>query len=110
MVPIKFVPGVVPALPAKFHPAEFPAGPCGPAGPIAPFIEARGFHEFRDENNYLLTSGTSTSTLDGNANGKGSWVRLEAGIGGGNNGGPLLSAWANVGDTTGYGVRAGFRF
>ena len=80
------------------------------AGPIAPFIEARGFHEFRDENNYLLTSGTNRSTLVGNGNGKGSWVRLEAGIGGGSNGGPLLSAWANVGDTTGYGLRAGFRF
>ena len=48
------------------------------------------------------------STLDGQ--GKGTWVRLEAGIGGGTNGGPLISAWANVGDTTGYGLRAGFRF
>ena len=81
------------------------------AGPIAPFIEARGFHEFRDENNYLLRSGLSTTTLDGTGNGgKGTWVRLEAGIGGGTNGGPLLSAWANVGDTQGYGLRAGFRF
>ena len=78
------------------------------AGPIAPFIEARGFHEFRDDNNYLLRSGLSTTTLDGN--GKGTWVRLEAGIGGGSNGGPLLSAWADVGDTQGYGLRAGFRF
>ena len=81
------------------------------AGPIAPFIEARGFHEFRDENDYVLRSGLSSTTLDGIGNGgKGTWVRLEAGIGGGSNGGPLLSAWANVGDTTGYGLRAGFRF
>ena len=78
------------------------------AGPIAPFIEARGFHEFRDDNDYQLRSGLSTTTLDGN--GKGTWVRLEAGIGGGINGGPLLSAWADVGDTHGYGLRAGFRF
>jgi hypothetical protein len=78
------------------------------AGPIAPFIEARGFHEFRDNNSYLLRSGLSTTTLDGN--GKGTWVRLEAGIGGGTKGGPLLSAWADVGDTQGYGLRAGFRF
>ena len=78
------------------------------AGGIAPFIEARGFHEFRGDNSYLLRSGNSVSTLDGE--GKGTWVRLEAGIGGGKNGGPLISAWANVGDTTGYGLRAGFRF
>ncbi|MFM5895478.1 MAG: beta strand repeat-containing protein [Novosphingobium sp.] len=78
------------------------------AGGIAPFIEVRGFHEFRDSNRYLLQSGLATSTLDG-AN-KGTWARIEAGIGGGNKGGPLLSAWANVGDTTGFGLRAGFRF
>jgi trimeric autotransporter adhesin len=78
------------------------------AGGIAPFIEVRGFHEFRDSNNYLLQSGLATSTLDG-AN-KGTWARIEAGIGGGNKGGPLISAWANVGDTTGFGLRAGFRF
>ena len=78
------------------------------AGSIAPFIEARGFHEFRGDNSYLLRSGSSSTTLDGN--GKGSWVRLEGGIGGGTNGGPLLSVWANVGDTQGYGLRAGFRF
>ena len=78
------------------------------SGGIAPFIEVRGFHEFRDDNSYLLRSGLATSTLDGA--GKGTWARIEAGIGGGNKGGPLISAWANVGDTTGYGLRAGFRF
>ena len=78
------------------------------AGGIAPFIEVRGFHEFRDSNSYLLQSGLATSTLDG-AN-KGTWARIEAGIGGGNKGGPLISAWANVGDVTGFGLRAGFRF
>ena len=80
------------------------------AGPIAPFIEVRGFHEFRDETDFRLRSGSSTTTLDGIGSDKGSFVRFEAGIGGGTNGGPLLSAWANVGDTTGYGLRAGFRF
>ena len=78
------------------------------SGAIAPFIEVRGFHEFRDSNSYLVQSGLATSTLDG-AN-KGTWARIEAGIGGGNKGGPLISAWANVGDTTGFGLRAGFRF
>ena len=78
------------------------------AGPIAPFIEVRGFHEFRNDNTYLLQSGLTTSVLDGSN--KGTWARIEAGIGGGSNGGPLISAWANVGDTTGFGLRAGFRF
>ena len=78
------------------------------AGSLAPFIEVRGFHEFRDDNSYLVRSGLATSTLDGSN--KGTWARIEAGIGGGTQGGPLVSAWANVGDTTGFGLRAGFRF
>ena len=78
------------------------------AGKIAPFIEARGFHEFRDDNGYTLNSGLGSATIDGED--KGTWVRLEAGLGGGVGGGPLISAWVNVGDTRGYGLRAGFRF
>ena len=78
------------------------------AGPIAPFIEARAFHEFRNENSYTLRSGLSSTTLDGS--GRGTYVRLEGGIGGGTKGGPLLSVWADVGDTQGFGLRAGFRF
>ena len=78
------------------------------AAPIAPFIEARVFHEFRDNNSYTLRSGSSSSILDGAS--RGTYVRLEGGIGGGTQGGPLLSVWADVGDTQGFGLRAGFRF
>ena len=78
------------------------------AGDIAPFIEARGFHEFRGDTEFQLRSGSASTTLDGL--GKGTWVRIEGGIGGGTGGGPLISAWADLGDTRGYGLRAGFRF
>ena len=78
------------------------------AGDIAPFVEVRGFHEFRGDTRYLLGSGSSSTTLDGA--GKGSWVRLEGGFGGGTAGGALVSAWADFGDVHGYGLRAGFRF
>ena len=75
------------------------------AGEVAPFIEVRGFHEFRGNNSYQLQSGSIFSTLDGS--GKGTWARLEAGIAAG---GPLISAWVDLGDVRGYGLRAGFRF
>ncbi len=78
------------------------------AGDIAPFVEVRGFHEFRGNIRYLLGGGTNTTAFD--ATGKGSWVRLEGGFGGGTAGGALVSAWADFGDVHGYGVRAGFRF
>ena len=54
------------------------------------------------------TERTATTDLEGS--GKGTWVRVEGGIGGGTKGGPLISAWADFGDTRGYGLRAGFRF
>jgi trimeric autotransporter adhesin len=55
-----------------------------------------------------VRSGSNSSFLDGNQ--KGTWGRVEAGIGGGTGGGPIVSAWADFGDTRGYGLRAGFRF
>jgi hypothetical protein len=78
------------------------------AGDVAPFIEARGFHEFRGDTSYQLRSGSAVSALDGP--GKGSWVRIEGGIAGGKKGGPMLSVWGDLGDTRGYGLRGGFRF
>ena len=78
------------------------------AGEMAPFVEVRGFHEFRGDNDFQLRSGLASTDLQGS--GKGSWVRLEGGIGGGTGGGPLISGWADFGDTRGYGLRAGFRF
>jgi hypothetical protein len=43
--------------------------------------------------------------------GKGTWARLEGGIGGTSGTyGLNLAGWVDVGDTRGVGVRAGFRF
>ena len=34
-------------------------------GAIAPFIEARGFHQFRGDTSYMLSSGANSTTLEG---------------------------------------------
>jgi hypothetical protein len=78
------------------------------AGTLAPFIDAKVFREFGDENELTLRSGVASSTV---ADGKrGTWARLEGGIGGGAGGGPLLSAFVDLGDVRGWGLRGGFRF
>ena len=57
-----------------------------------------------------LTLG-SGADLDGiNAPGRGTWGRIEAGVGGNKGPGPILSGWVDLGDVKGLGVRAGFRF
>lgn len=73
-------------------------------GSIAPFIDAKLFNEFRGDSDVVLGSGSLVDTLY--SRGRGTWGRLEAGLAG--NG--MLSAWVDVGDVKGWGVRAGFRF
>lgn len=78
------------------------------AGKLAPFVDGKLFHEFGDNNETTIRSGAFSETI---ADGKrGTWARLEAGIGGGAGGGPLLSGWMDLGDVKGWGVRGGFRF
>ena len=50
----------------------------------------------------LVTVNAGAVTATGNA-------VVATSAGGGTKGGPLLSVWADVGDTQGYGLRAGFR-
>lgn len=78
------------------------------AGTLAPFVDAKLFHEFSNNNELTISSGTLSSTVDDAK--RGTWGRLEAGLGGGAGGGPLLSGWVDLGDVKGYGVRGGFRF
>jgi hypothetical protein len=66
-------------------------------------------HEFDGKANVTLFDGVNDYDLDYSA--KGTWVRLEAGVGGSSAGaGPILAAWADLGDKRGIGARLGFRF
>jgi outer membrane autotransporter protein len=78
------------------------------SGHLAPFVGAKVFHEFKDDFDLGVRSGTLDDGITGR--GRGTWARLEAGLGGGAGGGPILSGWADLGDVKGWGVRAGFRF
>jgi hypothetical protein len=74
-----------------------------------PYADATVHHEFDGKANVTLFDGVNDYDLDYSA--KGTWVRLEAGIGGSFAGaGPILAAWADLGDKRGIGARLGFRF
>ena len=74
-----------------------------------PYVDATVHHEFNGKGNVTLFDGVNDYDLD--YSGKGTWVRLEAGIGGSSTGvGPILAAWADLGDKKGIGARLGFRF
>ena len=77
-------------------------------GNLGPFVDAKLFHEFEGESSTRVGSGSLLDRLEGR--GRGTWGRLEAGLAGAAGGGPLLSAWADLGDVRGWGVRAGYRF
>jgi hypothetical protein len=74
----------------------------------APYVDAKLFHEFKDHDSIGITSGVLTDEI--RARGRGTWGRLEAGLGAGPQGGPLLSLWGDFGNVKGFGGRAGFRF
>ncbi|MBA3669432.1 MAG: autotransporter outer membrane beta-barrel domain-containing protein [Sphingomonas sp.] len=78
------------------------------AGNLGPFIDAKLLHEFKGDSRTWVGSGALFDTLNGQ--GRGTWGRIEGGLAGGAGGGPLLSAWVDVGDVMGWGVRAGYRF
>ena len=73
-------------------------------GAIAPFIDAKVFNEFRGDSDVRLGNGSLLDMIT--TEGRGTWGRLEAGLAG--NG--MISAWVDLGDVKGWGVRAGFRF
>lgn len=73
-------------------------------GAYAPFIDGKVYHEFKGDGDVNLGSGSLLERIEGR--GRGTWGRIEAGVAG--NG--MLSAWVDVGDVKGWGVRAGFRF
>ena len=77
-------------------------------GNLAPYIDGTVYHEFNGNNNVRLFDGATFYDID--SRGKGTWARLEAGLAAVSGSGPILAAWADLGDKKGFGVRAGFRF
>lgn len=77
-------------------------------GSVMPFLSARLLREFDGDGSLALASGLETDSVE--LDGKRTWLKLEAGISGGKAFGPNLSAWAELGDVKGFGVRAGWRF
>jgi outer membrane autotransporter protein len=72
------------------------------------FLGAKAFHEFRDNARVDVSNGALIGSLA--APERGTWVRVEAGVGASSKSGAQLTAWADLGDTKGIGVRAGFHF
>ncbi|MBA3512510.1 hypothetical protein [Sphingomonas sp.] len=80
----------------------------GWSGSYNPYVDAKLFHEFNGDSDVEVRSGSLVDRIEGR--GRGTWGRLEAGLGAGAGGGPLFSAFIDLGDVKGWGLRGGFRF
>jgi hypothetical protein len=72
------------------------------------FAAAKLYHEFKGDSDVRLSSGAETDTIE--VDGRGTWGRVEAGFGSRMKLAPMLSAWVDVGDVRGVGLKAGIRF
>lgn len=81
----------------------------GQGSGFQPYLDAKVLHEFKGGNDASFTSGGFTQRFaDGN---KGTWFRGEVGLAGAaDRFGGFVSAFGEVGDVRGYGLRAGFRW
>jgi outer membrane autotransporter protein len=77
-------------------------------GDLQPYVQGTVYHEFADAGSVVLNDGVNDFALD--AFKRGTWGRIEAGIGGSPGRFPTFAAWADVGDVKGIGARLGFRF
>jgi outer membrane autotransporter protein len=77
-------------------------------GRWAPYVDAKLFHEFRNEGRLALITGSQRSVVETSA--RGTWGRLEVGIGGAGEPGLTAALWAEGGQVRGIGAKAGLRF
>ena len=77
-------------------------------GSLSPYVEAMVLREFKGDGDIELFDGATFYDIE--SDGKGTWFRLEAGLAPQLGSGPILAAWADLGDKKGFGLRAGFRF
>lgn len=72
------------------------------------YVDAKLLHEFSGETDLRL--GDASDTFEVGARGRGTWGRVEVGVGGNKVPGPQLAGWTEFGDVKGIGIRGGFRF
>jgi outer membrane autotransporter protein len=72
------------------------------------FIDTTLFHEFDGDSTVNAVNGTTSDSFG--EHGKGTWGRIEAGLGASLRRGPIVSAYVQVGDVQGFGGRGTFRF
>ena len=77
-------------------------------GNLGFYAEGSVLREFQGNGDVELFDGASFYDIE--STGKGTWFRLEAGLAPQLGSGPILAAWADLGDKKGFGLRAGFRF
>ena len=77
-------------------------------GKWIPYLDGTIYREFDGDGDVALFDTANTFNLD--SNGKGTWVRVEAGLGGWPSHGPMFAVWGEAGDRRGVGIRGGFRF
>ncbi|MDQ3478633.1 MAG: hypothetical protein M3438_05680 [Pseudomonadota bacterium] len=80
----------------------------GLGGRWGPYLDGKLFHEFYDDARVTFINGSQRSAVE--TEGRGTWGRVEAGIGGHDGKGPIAALWGEIGDVKGVGARAGFRF
>lgn len=73
------------------------------------FLGAKVFHEFKNDGELIINSGSTVVGAVDMPN-RGTWVRLEGGLGAVGNSGVLVTVWGDLGDTKSIGGRVGFRF
>lgn len=72
------------------------------------YVDAKLLHEFSGDTDLRLTDALNDFDID--TRGRGTWGRVEVGVGANKGSGPQLAGWAEFGDVKGLGVRGGFRF
>src|SRR5439155_547511 len=77
----------------------------GLGGQMGPYVDAKVLHEFKGDTNLQLTSAGLSTSFEGA--GRGTWGRVEVGIGSQQGGGGIIAAWAEFGVVTGIGARLG---
>ncbi len=80
----------------------------GLGGRWGPYLDGKLFHEFYDDARVTFINGSQRAAVE--TEGRGTWGRVEAGIGGHDGKGPIAALWGEMGDVKGIGARAGFRF
>jgi len=73
------------------------------------FVGAKVFHEFKDDGALVIRSASTDVATIGMPD-RGTWVRLEGGLGGVGSKGAMLTVWGDLGDTKAFGARVGFQF